>query len=158
MIVIDILSLVDRLEGLLRDAKRVPLSNKLALDEGALVNLVDQMRLSIPDEIQQAERVLRDRDAIIARAQDEARRLLHEAQSQIDEERMRHIAEQEAQAIIGEAEQRARAFEQEAQLYAKGTLTDLAERLEAIQSVIRNGLAQIEAAETAEIQETVESA
>lgn len=158
MITIDILSLVDRLEGLLRDAKRVPLSNKLAMDEGALANLVDQMRLSIPDQIQEAETVLQERDAILARAQDEARRMLQEAKIRIDEERVRQAAEQEAQVILQEARERALVFEEEARLYAKETLEDLAQRLEAIQTIIRNGLDELASpSKTTKVEETVES-
>ena len=110
----------------MRDAKRVPLSSKLAMDEAALTNLVDQMRLSIPDQIQEAETVLRERDAIVARAQDEARRMLEEAKVHIDEERMLQEAEQEAQAILQEARGRASAFEDDARLYVRQTLEDLA--------------------------------
>jgi len=136
----------------------VPLSNKLALDEGALANLVDQMRLSIPDQIQQAETVLRERDTILARAQDEARRMLQEAKIRIDEERVRQAAEQEAQVILREARERALAFEEEARLYARETLADLAQRLEAMETIVRNGLNELASSpESAEVEEAVES-
>ncbi|MGC9360834.1 MAG: hypothetical protein ACP5G7_10770 [Anaerolineae bacterium] len=140
---IDILSLVDRLEGLMRDAKRVPLSSKLAMDEQALANLVDQMRLSIPEQIQEAEALLQERDTVLARAQDEARRMLEEAKVRIDEEHMLREAEQEAETILQDARDRAAAFENDARLYVRQTLEDLAEQLESIQTVINNGLEQL---------------
>ncbi len=158
MIPIDILSLVDQLEGLMRNAKRVPFSSKLAMDEAALTNLVDQMRLSIPDQIQEAETVLRERDAIVARAQDEARRMLEEAKVRIDEERMLQEAEEEAQAILQEARARASAFEDDARLYVRQTLEDLAQQLETIQTVVQNGLDQLAApAETTDVEEPLPS-
>jgi len=142
----------------MRDAKRVPFSSKLAMDEAALTNLVDQMRLSIPDQIQEAETVLRERDAIVARAQDEARRMLEEAKVRIDEERMLQEAEEEAQAILQEARARAAAFEDDARLYVRQTLEDLAQQLETIQTVVQNGLDQLAApAETTDVEEPLPS-
>jgi cell division septum initiation protein DivIVA len=151
---IDILSLVDRLEALMREAKHVPLSNKLAMDEQALANLVDQMRLSIPEQVQEAEALLKERDAVLARAQDEAQRMLAEAKVRIDEERMLREAEQEAEAILQEARDRAAAFEDDARLYVRETLGHLAEQLQSIQTVINNGLQQLApAAEEADVEE-----
>lgn len=140
------------------EANRVPLSNKLAIDREALANLVDQMRLSIPDQIQEADEILRERDAIIARAQDEARRTLEEAKAHINKERMREKAEQEAEIILQEARQRALAFEDDARLYVQQTLKDLAQQLETIQAIIRNGLDELKAPQEAtDLEETVSS-
>lgn len=158
MIAIDILSLVDRLEGLVRDAKRTPFSSKLAIDEQALVNLIDQMRLSIPDQIQEAEALLQQRDAVLARAQDEATRMLQEAKIRIEEERVRQAAEQEAEIIREEARDRALAFEEAARQYAMDTLRDLAQRLESVHSIVQNGLDELApSSETADAVHEVES-
>ncbi|MGI6380203.1 MAG: hypothetical protein ACOX2R_05420 [Anaerolineae bacterium] len=143
MIAIDILSLVDRLEGLVRDAKRSPFSQKVAIDEQALANLIDQMRLSIPDQVQEAEALLRERDAVLARAQDEATRMLQEAKVKIEEERVRQAAEQEAEIIREEARDRALAFEDAARQYAIDTLHDLAQRLESVHAIVQNGLDEL---------------
>lgn len=143
MIAIDILSLVDRLEGLVRDAKRTPFSHKVAIDEQALANLIDQMRLSIPDQVQEAEALLRERDAVLARAQDEATRMLQEAKVKIEEERVRQAAEQEAEIIREEARDRALAFEDAARQYAIDTLRDLAQRLESVHAIVQNGLDEL---------------
>lgn len=143
MIAIDILSLVDRLEGLVRDAKRTPFSQKVAIDEQALANLIDQMRLSIPDQVQEAEALLRERDAVLARAQDEATRMLQEAKVKIEEERVRQAAEQEAEIIREEARDRALAFEDAARQYAIDTLRDLAQRLDSVHAIVQNGLDEL---------------
>jgi hypothetical protein len=143
VIAIDILSLVDRLEGLVRDAKRSPFSQKVAIDEQALANLIDQMRLSIPDQVQEAEALLRERDAVLARAQDEATRMLQEAKVKIEEERVRQAAEQEAEIIREEARDRALAFEDAARQYAIDTLHDLAQRLESVHAIVQNGLDEL---------------
>jgi len=158
VIAIDILSLVDRLEGLARNAKRTPFSSKLAIDEQALVNLIDQMRLSIPDQIQEAEALLQQRDAVLARAQDEATRMLQEAKIRIEEERVRQAAEQEAEIIREEARDRALAFEEAARQYAMDTLRDLAQRLESVHSIVQNGLDELApSSETADAVHEVES-
>ena len=59
----DILYLVDRLENLIAGSRRMPLVNQIILKEGDILNIVDQMRTTIPDEIKQARRVIQEKGA-----------------------------------------------------------------------------------------------
>ncbi len=64
----DIQHLVDRLEELLNGGKHVPFSQQTLIDEQRGLELIDQMRISIPEEIEKAKRILRERDRIMAQA------------------------------------------------------------------------------------------
>ena len=60
----DIQHLLDRLEALLSDSRRI--GGKLIVDAQRSWDLIDQMRISVPEEVRQAQRVNQERDRIIA--------------------------------------------------------------------------------------------
>src|SRR3954466_10254090 len=72
---VDILYLVDRLEELVGIGKRVPFSGRVMVEEEEFLALVDQLRIAVPNEIKQAQRVIRERQTIIEEAHNEAVRI-----------------------------------------------------------------------------------
>src|SRR6476659_7347651 len=97
----DLQYLIDRLETMVTGARRMPITNKLMLDEQELADLIDQMRTVIPEEVRSARKVLRERDSIIAEAQQQADELLDNAHKQAE-----MLLDQ--QGLMAEAEARAR--------------------------------------------------
>ncbi|MBL8132996.1 MAG: hypothetical protein JNL42_14140, partial [Anaerolineae bacterium] len=67
----DIQHLVDRLEDLIDEGRHIPFSKLTMIDEERALELIDQMRISIPEEIEKAARVLAQRDRILAQANEE---------------------------------------------------------------------------------------
>lgn len=61
----DLQYLIDRLETMVTSAKRMPITNKLQMDEQELADLIDQMRTVLPEEVRAARKVLRERDMIM---------------------------------------------------------------------------------------------
>ena len=53
----DILQLIDRLEELFNDAKAVPFTHNVVVDEDRMLELIDQMRIAIPEEVKKAQQV-----------------------------------------------------------------------------------------------------
>jgi vacuolar-type H+-ATPase subunit H len=96
---VDILYLVDRLEELVGIGKRVPFSGRVMVEEEEFLALVDQLRITVPNEIKQAQRVIKEREAIIGRAQEEAAKILATARQQAE-----YIVSQ--QGVLNEARQR----------------------------------------------------
>lgn len=125
--------LVDELEEMLTQAKRVPFGRRLMVDEGQALDLVDRIRASVPAEIRQSRRVLEERENILDEARSQARRILHErgliAELEVERERMIAEAEREAERIRGDAD-----------TYVRNVLNDLSDRLGKIQASVRNGL------------------
>ena len=70
----DILQLVDRLEELFNNSKPIPLTHSVVVDENSFMDIIDQMRISVPDDIKKAQQVLAQKDRILAQAQEEANR------------------------------------------------------------------------------------
>lgn len=96
---VDLLYLVDRLEELVGIGKRVPFSNRVMVEEEDFLAIVDQLRYTVPNEIRQAQLVIREREAVIGQAQAEAAKILEAARQQAE-----YIVSQ--QGVLNEARQR----------------------------------------------------
>src|SRR3990170_4396414 len=78
----DILHLVDRLEEVFNAGRPIPLTHSLVVDEDRVLELIDQMRVSIPDEVKKAQQVLAQRDRVLAQAR--AEQILQSAKAEAD--------------------------------------------------------------------------
>jgi len=155
----DILYLVDRLENLIASSRRVPLVNSIMIKEGDILNIVDQMRTTIPDEIKQARRIIQEKERILAQAQADATTLLSKAREESEramnregllraaearsQELMRQAAEQ-SQAMVREAEEHREHMKLDADGYVAETLRNLKDHLASIQMDIRRTNLSIE--------------
>jgi len=147
---VDILQLIDRLDELLDAGVRVPLSDKVAIDEQAFMNIIDQMRITIPREIRRAKEVEAEKEQYVAQAHEEARRIIAQAREDaaklLDEHELRTAAEERARAITSKAERTAADIRRGAEEYALSELQKLDEQLTALQAVVRNGVYTLGAA------------
>lgn len=146
----DILYLVDRLEELVGEGKRMPFSTRIMVEEEEFLSLVDQLREAVPNEIKQAQRVIKERERIIGEAQEEAGRLVDLAQQQAD----RLVSQS---AIVHESRQRSeemlRLAEEERQR-ARGEIdVFIMEQVELVESAVRRGMAVMEDA----VEQTLET-
>jgi F0F1-type ATP synthase membrane subunit b/b' len=140
----DILHLVDRLEELVNTARQVPLTNNIMVDQDRLIDLIDQMRVSIPDEVKKAQKTLADRDKILAQAKEEAERTLMVAREERDKMLLREnvavAAQNKAEQIIDQAKQEAELIKGDADDYVIESLGELEAQLERTLSQARNGI------------------
>lgn len=127
----EILSLINSLEELVIQARRLPVGGNLVVDRKRMLDVVDQLRLSVPQDVEEANRVLTERDDILDQAQNTARRILEEA----DLERERRLAEntlvreayERSQSMLREAEARAHQAVSEADATAAAHLSEAVE-------------------------------
>ncbi len=141
----DILYLVDRLEELVGMGKRVPLSNRVMVEEEEFLSLVDQLRVAVPNEIKQAQRVIKERERIIGEAQDEARSIVKAAQDRAELLLSQHGVLAEARVRGEEILRRA---EEERQRTRGQTELFFMEQIQLVEDAIRRGMAVMaEAAE-----------
>jgi len=124
----DILYLVDRLENLIANSRRMPVVNQIMIKEGDILNIVDQMRTSIPDEIKQARRVIQEKERILAQAQADASTLLTRAREEteraMNREGLLRAAEARSQELVRQAEEQARAVVAKAEAHGEQLKTD----------------------------------
>jgi F0F1-type ATP synthase membrane subunit b/b' len=93
----DILQLIDRLEELFNESKAIPLTRNVMVDEDRMLDIIDQMRIAIPEEVKKAQQLLGQRDRVLAQAQEEANRTLEIARQKSDQLVGKDIIMQEAQ-------------------------------------------------------------
>lgn len=151
MIAIDILYLVDRLEAAINKGTAVPFSNKRMIDEDECLDIIDQLRIAVPEEIKQSRRVTQEKDRILAQAKEEAERIVQMAQDdaarQADMSEVVKTAQVRAQSLLVQAEGDAKTTRSGADDYAQQVLGELQQRLDeltarvaTLQGTVHNGL------------------
>jgi vacuolar-type H+-ATPase subunit H len=148
VIPIDIIFLVERLEALISNGRRVPMTNNVMLDQATALDFIDQLRVAVPEEVRQAKRINEDTTRIVERAQEEAERIISRAQEQaaflIEERELTRAAEERSQQILEDARQEAEEIGRGADQYAQATLVKLeGEVVRALQS-IKRGIALLD--------------
>lgn len=143
----DILYLVDRLEEVFKASRH--LGNVRFVDERRIWPLIDQMRISIPDEVRRAERIIREKERTIAQANEEAQRIVELARAEAAQLTAEHTiaraAEQRAAAIREQAEREAEKTRAGADDYAFEVLCQLEQEMRKALTVIENGIRTIQA-------------
>ncbi len=140
----DLQYLIDRLETMVTGAKRVPISGRLMLDEQELADLIDQMRTVIPEEVRTARKIMRERDSILAEAQQQADDVLKNAHQQaemlLDEQGLLAEAQARANQYMEDIESQAQERIHGADEYARQVLTQLRDQLGRHLKTIEKGL------------------
>jgi len=126
-------TLIDELEDLIQNAIRIPIGGKMLIDEAALRRLALEMRGAAPDELRLGQRIASERDRILAEARGQARRIIEDAQAQVnarlDEQGMVQAARQRARDIQQETDKNAAALRAEVDQYVVNQLNALEARL-----------------------------
>ncbi|MDQ6670984.1 MAG: hypothetical protein M3069_09575 [Chloroflexota bacterium] len=145
----DILYLLDQLEEVLGSGSRLPLTSRTLVDEQEILDIVDQIRVSIPDELTAARRVTQERDQIMADAQAEMERILREADVQaanrVAEHSLVRTAQLRAADIEDGALHRAAEVRREADAYAHRVLQKLREQIAQVAQTVDRGVSELEA-------------
>ena len=140
----DILHLVDRLEELFNESNPMPLTHKVMVDEERMLDLIDQMRLAIPDEIKKAQQIINQRDRIIAQAHEEANRTIELSKEQseklVERDEIVERATHRAEEIKRQAQEETKQIKKEADFYAIDSLEHLEIELSKILAQVRNGI------------------
>ena len=115
------------------------------IDRDAALNLIDELRVAVPEEVRAAKRINQEGGRIIEKAQEEAERIVARAQEQaaylIGERGLTEAAEDESRRIVAQAEEEAADVRQGADEYAAGVLGSLEADITHTLSGITRGLA-----------------
>jgi len=145
---IEIQHLVDRLESLLNESWLIPLTSNRIINEEEYLDIIDQMRITIPEGIKQAKRIQQERERIIAQAQEEAERIVTLAREQAASITNGHevlkAAETKAEAILRQGQQEAEDIKAGADDYVIEVLSELEEQLMVFLTTVRNGLKAVQ--------------
>ena len=145
---IDIIFLIEQLERLISSGRNMPLTSNVIIDQARALDLLDQLRVAVPEEVRQAKRINEETERIVERAQEEAERILARAQEQaaflIEERELTRAAEIKSKEIIAEGQREADEIRRGADEYAASVLVKLeGELIKELQS-IKHGLAMLD--------------
>jgi len=166
----DLLHLIDRLEELIGEARRLPIGTGVVIDRRRLLDLVDQLRAAVPAEVREAQEILDRTAEVLAQADQEVALRLARADEEVDrkvsdseifsaaEVRAEQViaqAQAEAERLLEEAQKQADSKQQEgerlageqmdeADRYALEMLRKLEQQLDAFMSSVRSGVQTLE--------------
>src|SRR5260221_10845730 len=144
----DIQHLVDRLEDLIDEGRHLPMTKLTMVDEERVLEIIDQMRISVPEEVDKASRILNQKDRLMAQANEEEARVVdlarEKSETLIQRDAIAQAAQNRAANIIEQARQDAEAIRNEADGYVLEVLSELEGHLLKTLTVIRNGINKIQ--------------
>lgn len=144
----DILHLIDRLEELFNESRPIPFTHNVIVDEDRMLDLIDQMRVAIPEEVKKAQQVLAQKDRILAQAQEEANRTLalarEKSEQLIERDALVQSAQARAEQILAQQKADAEIQRIEADKYVVDTLKNLEMELERYLNQVRNGITTVQ--------------
>lgn len=145
----DILHLVDRLEELFNESRSIPFTHSVVVDEDRMLDLIDQMRVSIPEEIRKAQQILAQKDRLSAQAQEEANRTLtlarEKGEQMVERDNIVQAAQIRAEQILEQAREEVNITRREADDYVLQSLSNFQLELERILNQVRNGIKTLQA-------------
>ncbi len=149
----DILHLVDRLEELYNESRTIWFTHSVAIDDERLLDIIDQMRVSIPEEIKKAQGIIAQRDRILAQAQEEATRTKQiareESESLLEQQDDVQAAKARADEIIAQARREADRVKRDSDEYVLNELGKLEAEMERLLNQARNGIRTLQAEQEA---------
>jgi len=148
VIVIEINLLLDRLEALLVESRQFMLTSNVLVDRDRCFDIINQMRVSIPEEVKKSKRIYQERDRVMAQANEEAERIIALAREQAAEMVAEHViasqAEDKAQVVLERAQREAQEIRIGADDYALTVLRNLEQQLLNNLGTVQNGLVTLE--------------
>jgi cell division septum initiation protein DivIVA len=132
----DLTSRIQALEDMVRDAKSMPLSSSALVNRDEVLELIDELKSSLPDEIKQARWVVKDREELLAKARRDAEVMVEQARAEqlrlASHEAVVERANEESERILQQAEDDARKLRLEAEDYVDAKLAQLENALQKI--------------------------
>ena len=136
----DILYLLERIEDIIEEASKFPLSNKVMVDRDEILEVINEIRLKLPDEINRASWVAKERQRILNEAQSEADELIEKVKEQqkylVEENEITRQAQKYADQLVQEAERKANDMKMGAYSYSDEILAKLQEKIREINGII----------------------
>jgi len=125
---VDILHLIDRLEELVGEARKLPVGGGAVISRQRLLDLIDRMRVAVPKEVYDAREIIEKQEEVLADAGAEASRLIARAQEEVEtrlkETEVVKASEERARQILAQAQARMEELSREAEVQAAARLDD----------------------------------
>ncbi|HEX8002204.1 MAG TPA: hypothetical protein VF519_05880 [Mycobacteriales bacterium] len=119
---------LDELTALVENAKSMPLSASVLVNKADVLALLDELRAALPDELREAQWVIKDRDEVIDQGRKEADRIIADARTEaarlVSRTEVMQTATKEADRVVEEAKENARRMRLEVEDYVDAKLAN----------------------------------
>lgn len=136
------MELLDQLEDLIEGSKAVPIVGKAMIDKDEILDIIQELRIKMPDDLKQAKWIKGERQRILLEAQKEATTIIKSAEdkiiSMINENEITKKANEAAEEIVKNANNRAREIRNATKQYIDDALSDSEKVLERTLSTLRD--------------------
>jgi vacuolar-type H+-ATPase subunit H len=126
------------------NGRKLPFTNSVIIDQADALEWIDQLRVTIPEEIKSARRVTNEVERLLEQAREEAEQILARAQEQatylIEERELTRQAEELSHEIIRQAQVEADEVRRGADDYASEVLVRLETEVMRTLKTIKGGL------------------
>lgn len=148
---------IDKLEMSVKAGTVLPLGYRIVSEE-RLLELIEKLRASLPEEVGRARSIAKNGDRLVREAQEKAQAIVVEAsQTQsalLDDNEIIQRARATAEIVLREAEQKAARVREGADAYAAAVLTDLDVRLSGALGSVKKGIDALAAVKAMPAQQT----
>ena len=134
----EILKMIDLLEDKVEQTKTIPLLNRALIDREDLLAAIEEIRLSIPEDMKQAKLIKEERKRILAEAQSEAEDIINAAKIKTEK-----MVDEQANQIVAAAQKNSRELRMGARQYVDSLFADTDAKLTKAQSIIRKARADV---------------
>lgn len=139
----DFLNIIEEINKTLSEAKRVPLTKSIVIDEAKVYGFIEKLKNAVPEEIKQARWIVKEREQMISEAEKEANKLIEEARAKAatmaSETEIVILAEKQAKEVIEAAKAREREIRLGAEDYADEMLANLEVNLNKLLTAVQRG-------------------
>jgi vacuolar-type H+-ATPase subunit H len=142
------------MEYMVHHARRMPFSNQVMVDEDEVMDLVDQLRFNLPEEMKQANWTVQEQQRLIGEAHAEATRIMtsanERAETAVRDHEVLRRAERQSQQTLREAQQRADEIVREAEAYALEQLQQVEAHLSRTLATVKRGVEALQSSQPAQ--------
>ncbi len=129
-----VLHLLDELEDVIENSSGFPLTGKILVDGNEVLEIIKEIRVELPDEIQQAQWIKDERQRILEEAQKESQMMIRDAKSNIESmvenDDLSLKARAKAEEILKAAEQGAKQLKKDSLDYVDRILEDMQSKMD----------------------------
>ena len=143
----EVLNLLELLEDIIEEGSKLPFGNKVMIDKSKALEILRDVRISLPDEVKQAEWINTERQRIIDDAKEEAEKMIKDTEDYIKQKvadsEITKKAQENAKEIIEKAENKAKDLKDGSREYAIEVLKKLDTALGKLNSRLQKNMQEL---------------
>lgn len=134
--------IIEQLQSLIINSSKIPLSNKVVIDQDQILDLFDELLRVLPDDLKDAQKVMENRQRILIEAQKQGEIVIKEAEDAIErmvnQDEITKLAKEKSDQLLNFAKQTARDIRSGANAYADEVLESAQKHLEKLLQIMKD--------------------